>query len=178
MRSTMKKLLPLLLLICVDLFGCNFGYAKTNDLIYQTFFKNIVRVNFFKVSPASNIDVSSPEVINLIKEEMTNSAIIKKYSSRPEYGGIFKNESYRLLLIVVKIADKKYKGYELLYSSGNGIMIARESDIISGVKEKLGEKITVYEFKIPEKVNKLLKKHEEELPEDGFFLNTWNEKFE
>ena len=59
-------------------------------------------------------------------------------------------------------------------------MIVRENDLLpNGPKMnlELGGKITVYEFKIPEVINNILKKCEDQLPKEGFFFNTWDEDF-
>jgi hypothetical protein len=57
-------------------------------------------------------------------------------------------------------------------------IIAREDDIFPDKKPtKFEEKITVYEFKIPQKVNTLLKQCENRLPKEGFYFNTWGENF-
>jgi hypothetical protein len=74
------------------------------------------------------------------------------------------------MFIFVKIAEKKHKAVELLYSTKDSIIIAREGDIFPAKKPtKFEEKITVYEFKIPQKVNTLLKQCENRLPKERFY---------
>jgi hypothetical protein len=57
-------------------------------------------------------------------------------------------------------------------------LFPKRFEILSDKKhQKFGEKIAVYEFKIPPRVNDLLKQYENRLPKEGLYFNTWTEKF-
>lgn len=175
----MKKILLIIVMITSGFF-ISYCYTQGNiaDLIYKTFFKNIVRISIIQVSSNCNEDIANVEQLNNIKNEMKSITIIKKYTTNPNYGGAFKNKEFRLMYVFVKIAEKKHKVLELLYSTNDAIMIAREGDIFPDKKPKtFDDKITVYEFKIPQKVNTLIKQCENRLPEGGFYFNTWGENF-
>jgi hypothetical protein len=173
----MKKIL-LIIAILTSGFFISSSYAQRNvaALIYKTFFENMVRISIIKAAPLSNKDIANVNQLNIIKNEMRNIIILKKYTTNPNYGGIFKNENFRRMYIFVKIEEKKFKVVEMLYSTKDEIMIAREGDIFPDKKPtKFEEKITVYEFKIPQKVNTLLKQCENKLPKEGYFFNAWSD---
>jgi hypothetical protein len=171
----MKKIL-LLIVILTSGFYISYSYAQRNvaALIYKTFFENMVRISIIKAAPSSNEDIANVNQLNIIRNEMKNIVILKNYATNPNYGGVFKNEKFRLMFIFVKIAEKKHKAVELLYSTEDAIIIAREGDIFPEKRPtKFEEKITVCEFKIPQKVNTILKQCENRLPKEGFYFNSW-----
>ncbi|TCL54573.1 hypothetical protein EDC14_10621 [Hydrogenispora ethanolica] len=178
----MKKTLWIIVAIIISGLFISHSYSQGNVaiLIYETYFKNVVRISIINAASSGNEDedIASIEQLNIIKNEMRNIVIIKKYTNNPNYGGAFKNNNFRLMCITVKIKEKKHKVREILYSTHDAVMIAREDDIFPDKKpQKFGEKIAVYEFKIPPRVNDLIKQCENRLPKEGFYFNTWTEKF-
>lgn len=169
-----KKLLIIVILASMP--GCNNNQENIANLIYKTYFKDIVRISIVKAAPSINKDIVDIKQLNIIKDEMENITIIKEYTADPNYGGVFKNENFRLMFMFVKIKEKKHKVFELLYSTKDAVMIVRASDMFPNKKPKsFEEKISVYEIKIPQKVNTILKQCENELSEEGFFFNTWSD---
>jgi hypothetical protein len=175
----MKKILLLFLIITSSFSICH-SYAQKDivALIYKTYFENIVRISIIQASSNCNEDIANVHELNIIKNEMKNIIILKKYTANPNYGGVFKSNDFRLMYVFVKLAEKKHKVLELLYSTNDAIMIAREDDIFPDKRPKtFDDKIIVYEFKIPQKVNTLIKQCENRFPEGGFYFNTWGENF-
>jgi hypothetical protein len=159
--------------------GCNNEQDGISSKVYKTFFQNLVGISIMTTeSKIDLINTKDVNKINTIKDEMRDISILKEYSSAPNYGGVFKDEKYRLIFLLTKIGDKKYKVLELLYSTKDAVMIAREGDMFPEKKPKtFEEKISVCEFEIPQKVNTLLKQCENRLQKEGFFFNTWGENF-
>ncbi|TCL53331.1 hypothetical protein EDC14_10962, partial [Hydrogenispora ethanolica] len=142
----MKKILLIIITILTSGFFISYSYSqgKIATSIYETYFKNIVRISIIKAAPSSNEDIANIEQLDIIKNEMKNIVILKEYTNNPNYGGTFKNENFRLMYIFVKIGEKKHKAIELLYSTHDAVMIAREDDIFPDKKpQKFGEKIAV-----------------------------------
>jgi hypothetical protein len=123
--------------------------------------------------PDAIMDIDDLNEVNIFKEEVKNFELVDKYTGKPNYGSVFKNENYRTMLIRVKKNDKPIL-LEVLYSTKDKVMIVRESDLFPETSKNSGDEITVYEFKVPSKVNQMIKNHEKQLPEEGFFCNTWS----
>jgi hypothetical protein len=172
-----RNSLIFLFLISSVCLGCNYKQNKISDKIYKTFFQNLVGISIMTTEGTLDLNINTKDIneINTIREGMRNIYILNEYTSAPNYGGVFKNEKYHLILLLTKIGEKKYNILELLYSTKDAVMIAREGDMFPDKKPKtFEEKISVYEFKIPQKVNTLLNQFESRLPKEGFF-NTWTD---
>lgn len=167
----MKKVFLTLSLLII-LSGCISAEARVADKIYQTFFQDLTRAGIVKLTPDSRTIIDNDEV-ETIKKEMKRINIIREYSSDAAIGGNFKGD-YRLVFIHTKSTVKKGFPLGLLYSTKGKTMIARRYDLFPEVKEKNFPMIKVYEFRIPEKVVSILKRHEEMLPKEGLFINSWS----
>lgn len=166
----------LIIVILASMLGCNYNQENIANLINETYFEEMVRISIIKAAPSINEDIVDINQLDIIKDEMRNITILEEYTTDPNYGGVFKNGSFRLMFIFVKIEEKKHKVLELLYSTKDAIMIVRAGDMFPDKKPKtFEEKISVYEFAIPQRVNNLLIQCENELPKEGFFFNTWSD---
>jgi hypothetical protein len=61
----------------------------------------------------------------------------------------------------------------LLYSVKHKSMMIREYDIYKDSKMIQTPNINVYKFDIPNRALEILKKHEQKLPPEGDFINSW-----
>ena len=168
------RLIKMLLFIVsfIILIGCTNSETEVKHKVYQKFFSEIVRAGITKILPLTESTVIIPEdEVKVFKEEMKDISDIKEYTSYAAYSTNFKDD-FRLLLLHTRqtIKDDKFMG--CLYSTKQSRMIVRKYDLFPDFREE-PPKLTVYEFKIPTKVVKLLKKYESQLPKDGFFYNSW-----
>ena len=156
--------------------GCNYNQENIANLINETYFEEMVRISIIKAAPSINEDIVDINQLDIIKDEMRSINILEEYNIDPNYGGVFKNGDFRLMFVFVKVEEKKHKVLELLYSTKDAIMIVRAGDMFPDKKPKtFEEKISVYEFVIPQRVNNLLIQCENKLPKEGFFFNTWSD---
>jgi len=169
----MKKLLFVyIFLYCLVCLGCDYNQVEISDRIYKTFFQNIIGISIMTTD--NDLDIRDTNQINTIKTEMRGIKIVKKYSSILNEREVFINENFRLMLILTKINSKKNKVWQALCSTKDSIMIVREGDLFPDKRpKKMGEKLFVYEFKVSQKVNNLLKQRENNISKKGFFFNTW-----
>lgn len=163
-----KKIIIWFSLVLLMISGCQ---SNLKSKIYETFFKDIVSASIIKiVNPDLKYTVIDGLEIEIIKSEMSKINDIREYSSNAQPLSYFKR-GYRALYINKKVNIEKKK-WMVLYSTEEQSMIVRKYDIFPDTKVKLPN-ITVYEFKIPQKVVDILSEHEKTLPNEGFFIGSW-----
>jgi len=164
------KQISFLVFFVMLLSGCVNSEIEVNTKIYDVFFKKIVKIGIPKILP-QNIAIISGNEIKIFKEEMKNIDGIKEYTRDAAIGTNFKDD-FRLLYVHTEQTLKENKFLGLLYSTKEKSMIVRKYDIDPNFREDFPN-LTVYEFKMPEKISQLLEKYERTLPEDGYFYNSW-----
>lgn len=146
--------------------------AQIKSKIYNTFFKDLQMAGIINTSPKNKTFIPA-NTIKMIAKEMKQITNIREFKSNAAVGGTFK-KGYCLMFVHTKQTIKEnYRFLGLLYSKDTGKMIARKFDIFPDFQEKELPKITVYEFKIPQKVNDYLKKYQAKLPKEGPFYYSW-----
>lgn len=152
--------------------GCANSETEIKTKVYETFFKKIMKAGIPKIMP-ENIVIIEGNEIQIFKDDMKNIDNIEEYTSDSAIGTNFKND-FRLLYIHTEQTLKENKFLALLYSSKEKAMIVRKYDLFPDFKED-APNLTVYEFKISERVASLLEKYENTLPSEGYFYNSWPE---
>lgn len=176
----MLRKIILIIVLASYFWGCE-RKCNVNEKVYEVFFENLVRMSLVTVSPDENEDIVGDE-LDLLKTELKKIKFIKRYSSKPNYGGIFRTTDYRLIFLFVKQKNSRYKVMEILYSTRDKILLIRENDLFPN-KAKFPKNIeedgniNVFEFEISERANQLIKIHESKLSSDGLFIHTWPEQF-
>ena len=166
-----KKIVIIFIGIFVLLLN-NFYISATDDLqsqIYQKIFRKMVSAIIYKLNPPEIYQTTiSKEEIRVLKEELKKIRMIREYAKDAAVSGDFKEEFHDLVIQYNnRVGDR-----EVLYSIKERSMIVRKRDVFSKMDDK-SPKITVYEFKVPEKVVAILERNEAKLPREGFSHGTW-----